>query len=150
MRSFLRWTIPIPDLSRDGPPMRVAAPQLAATEAARRWAALLQQIFVVDPLACPSCHGAMRIVACITQTSVTNQILTHFRTPAAREAHGAARSPPSPRAPASRSPSRATRTTRQAPARDGGHAAARQAALARSACAPYVPRIVGPPRLIFR
>lgn len=35
-------------------------------EAARRWAALLQQIFEVDPLRCPTCHGAMRIVAFIT------------------------------------------------------------------------------------
>jgi hypothetical protein len=38
-------------------------------------AALLQQIFEVDPLAGPTCHGAMRIVACITQASVIDQIL---------------------------------------------------------------------------
>ena len=31
------------------------------TEASRRWAALLQQIFVVDPVACPSCHGPLSI-----------------------------------------------------------------------------------------
>ena len=28
----------------------------------------------VDPLACPTCRGAMRIVACLTQTSVIDQI----------------------------------------------------------------------------
>ena len=37
-------------------------------EPARRWAALLaQQIFEVDPLRCPTCHDAMRILAFITQ-----------------------------------------------------------------------------------
>ena len=70
----------------DGPPTMVAAARRAPTEAARRWAALRQQIFEVDPLACPSCHGAMRTVAFITQTSGIDQILTHRRTRASREA----------------------------------------------------------------
>jgi Putative transposase len=48
-------------------PVIVPAPRIASTEAARRWAALLQQIFEVDPLACPTCHGTMRIVAFITR-----------------------------------------------------------------------------------
>lgn len=73
----------------EAPPVIIAATRLAPTEATRRWAALLQQIFEVNPLACPSCHGAMRIVAFITQTSVIDQILAHLRTRAAREAHGA-------------------------------------------------------------
>jgi hypothetical protein len=98
-----------------GPPAIVAAPRLAPTEASRRWATLLQQIFEVDPLACPTCHGAMRIVACITQTSVIDQILAHLRTRAAREAHAGARSPPSTRAPASRGASRAPRPFADAP-----------------------------------
>lgn len=93
----------------DGPPAMVAAARLAPTEAARRWATLLQQIFEVDPLVCPSCHGAMRIVAFITQTSVIDQILTHLRTRTAREAHAGPRSPPSTRAAASQSPARAPR-----------------------------------------
>lgn len=72
-------------------------------------AALLQQIFEVDPLACPTCHGPMRIVAFITQTSVIDQILTHLRPRAARESHAGPRSPPSTRAPASRGTTRAPR-----------------------------------------
>jgi hypothetical protein len=48
-----------------------------------RPAALLLQIFVVNPLACPSCYAAMRLVDCITQTSVFDQLLTHLRTRAA-------------------------------------------------------------------
>jgi hypothetical protein len=66
----------------DSPPAIVPARRLAPTEATRRWA----EIFEVDPLMCPSCHGAMRIVACITQPSVIDQILTHLRTRASRAA----------------------------------------------------------------
>ncbi|MDA1081673.1 MAG: transposase, partial [Gemmatimonadetes bacterium] len=85
----------------DTPPLIVPAPRLAPTEATRRWAALLQQIFEVDPLACPTCHGPMRVVAFITQASVIDRILAHLRTRAAREGHGGPRSPPSTRAPTS-------------------------------------------------
>jgi len=35
----------------DAPPMIIPAPRVAPTEATRRWAVLLQQIFEVDPLA---------------------------------------------------------------------------------------------------
>jgi hypothetical protein len=81
------------------PPAIVPAPPLAPTEASRRWAALLQQIFEVDPLACPTCRGPMRIIACITQASVIDQILAHLRPRAATATHAAARSPPSTRGP---------------------------------------------------
>jgi hypothetical protein len=96
----------------------VAALRLAPTEAARRWAALLQQIFEVDPLACPTCHGAMRIVACITQTSVIDQILTHLRTRAAHATHAGARRPPRrgpPRAEGSHAPHARPSTRRRSP-----------------------------------
>lgn len=73
-----------------------------------------QQIFEVDPLACPSCHGAMRIVAFITQASVIDQILSHLRTRATREAHaGPRRAPPRPGPP--RGASRAPRPPADAP-----------------------------------
>jgi hypothetical protein len=90
-------------------PAIVSAPRLAPTEASRRWAALLQQIFEVDPLACPACHGVMRIVAFITRSSVIDQILTHLRTRAARESNAGPRSPPSTRAPVSRGASHVPR-----------------------------------------
>jgi len=101
-----------------GPPAIVPAPRLAPSEATRRWAALLQQIFEVDPLACPTCQGAMRIVACITQASVINRILTHLRTraaPAAHTAHAGARSPPSTRARPSRGTARCASPSADAP-----------------------------------
>jgi len=69
------------------PPVIVPAPRLAPTEATRRWAALLQQLFEFDPLTCPTCRSPMRIVAFITQASVIDQILAHLRTRAATAAH---------------------------------------------------------------
>ena len=89
----------------------------APTEAARRWAeALLPQIFEVASLACPSCHGAMRVVAFITHTSVIDQILTHLRTRAAHASHaGVTVGPAGPgspaRTPAERPSRRASETT---------------------------------------
>jgi hypothetical protein len=52
----------------------LVVPKLAPTEAPRRWAALLRQIFEVDPLACPRCAGPMRIVACITQSPLVGAV----------------------------------------------------------------------------
>ena len=54
---------------------------------------------VYEPLACPTCRGPMRIIACITQPSVIDQILTHLRPRASAAAPGRARSPPSTRRP---------------------------------------------------
>ena len=161
-------------------------------------AALLQQIFEIDPLACSACHDAMRIVAFITQTSVIDQILAHFRARTARESHAGPLSPyqrgptragarhtPSARPPTPRPPHEyaplerpatpwgrsafaalpprvrlvpaglghpemiAVRTALKAPERDGGHAAARHAAPAKSPIALYARRIVDRPRLKF-
>jgi hypothetical protein len=78
-------------------------------------ATLLQQMFEVDPLACPTCRGAMRLVAFITQAAVIDQILTPLCTRAAHAAHADARSPPSTRAPASRGTARAPRPFADAP-----------------------------------
>ena len=79
----------------DSPAPLVPAPRLPPTEATRRWAALLQEIFEVDPLVCPQCAGSMRIVAFITQSTVIDQILTHLRTRSAPGNRPGARSPPS-------------------------------------------------------
>ena len=66
-------------------------------------------------ISCPTCHGTMRVVACLTQASVIDQILAHLRARAAREAHAGPRSPPSTRAPASRNTSRTPRPSADAP-----------------------------------
>ena len=77
-------------------------------------AALLPQSFEVDPLACPTSRGPMRIIACITQRSVIDQILAPLRPRAVTATHAAARSLASTRRPsgpgATRRPAAAHRT----------------------------------------
>ena len=54
----------------DGGPMPVpvAAPEpLPLREARRRWAELLRRLYEVNPLVCPACGGAMRLLAFITE-----------------------------------------------------------------------------------
>jgi len=48
-------------------------------EARRRWAALIQRVFEVDPLECPECGGMMRVISFIErrQTDVIERILRH-------------------------------------------------------------------------
>jgi len=71
-------------------PIEVAEPEaLPLGEARRRWAELLRRIYEVDPLACPACGGAMRILAFITERAVIDRILAHLR-----RARDAARGPP--------------------------------------------------------
>ena len=48
-------------------------------EARRRWAELLRRLYGVDPLACPACGGAMRLLAVITEGAVIDRILAHVR-----------------------------------------------------------------------
>jgi hypothetical protein len=67
----------------------VVAPALAPTEATRRWAALLRQIFEVDPLVCPRCGASMRIIAFITEPRVITKTLRHLAAKTADQ-----RSPP--------------------------------------------------------
>ena len=93
----------------EAPPVIIPAPRLAPTEASRRWATLLQQMFEVNPLVCPTCHGPMRVVAFITQPSVIDQILTHLRTRASRSGARRAAEPPIDAGP--REPGGVTRPT---------------------------------------
>ena len=88
-----------------GPPPVAEPVPLPLREARRRWAELLRQIFEVDPLRCPQCGAAMRIIAFITQRAVIDRILDHLRR-ARDSARGPPKTPPSParRGRASRKP----------------------------------------------
>ena len=44
----------------------------------RNWARLIQKIYQVDPLLCPKCHGAMKIIAFIEEEPVIRKILVHL------------------------------------------------------------------------
>jgi hypothetical protein len=42
------------------------------------WARMIKKVFEVDPLECPNCHQAMRIISCIDQGNVIYKILYHL------------------------------------------------------------------------
>ncbi len=44
----------------------------------RNWARLIQKIYEVDPLICPKCQGAMRVIGSIDDPSVIRAILEHL------------------------------------------------------------------------
>ena len=44
----------------------------------KSWARLIQKIYEVDPLVCPKCKGAMRIISSIEEPSVIRAILDHL------------------------------------------------------------------------
>jgi hypothetical protein len=44
----------------------------------RNWARLIQKIYEVDPLICPKCQGAMRVISSIEDPSVIRAILEHL------------------------------------------------------------------------
>ena len=48
-------------------------------QARKRWAALIKQVYEVDPLSCPKCGAEMKIIAFIEgrQTAVVEKILRH-------------------------------------------------------------------------
>jgi len=76
----------------------VASEDATLTDLERRalrrvWAALIRRIYEVDPLVCPRCGKAMRIIAFITEPKLIGKILRHLETNAAE-----GRSPPPPRA----------------------------------------------------
>jgi hypothetical protein len=74
------------------PVVEAEAVSPALHEVRRRWAELLRRIFEVDPLRCPRCGDAMRVVGFITHPPVIDRIITHLRRPAPQARH--ARAPP--------------------------------------------------------
>ena len=61
------------------PPPAVLAPTDADARALRRrWAQLIRRIYEADPLVCPRCGEAMRIIAFVTAPRVIDKILKHL------------------------------------------------------------------------
>jgi hypothetical protein len=50
-----------------------------AREARQGWAALIKQVYAADPICCPKCGSAMKIISFIErhQTGVIGKILRH-------------------------------------------------------------------------
>lgn len=55
----------------------VATP--GAKQARKRWAALIKQVYEIDPLSCPQCGAEMKIISFIKrdQSEVIEKILRH-------------------------------------------------------------------------
>ena len=60
----------------------------------RRWVALIKKVYELDPLICPKCGGAMKIIAFIMEAAVIRKILEHIGEYAPPE-----RAPPNARSP---------------------------------------------------
>ena len=53
----------------------------------RNWARLIQKIYEVDPLICPKCWGAIRIISSIEEPSVIRALLFMFKNGDAQLGH---------------------------------------------------------------
>jgi hypothetical protein len=63
----------------DGAVAYILEPQISDNAFRKNRARLIQKIYEVDPLVCPSCQGAMRVIAVIEDQEVIRKILTHLR-----------------------------------------------------------------------
>jgi hypothetical protein len=67
-----------PELPEGG--VTIVEPEaFSRSDARRRWAELIRLVYEVDPLACPHCGGAMRVIALIQEPAVIDKILGHLR-----------------------------------------------------------------------
>ena len=62
----------------DSPAPKINEPLASKKEFRRNWARLIQKIYEVDPLLCPKCGGAMRVIAFIEERAVIEKILKHL------------------------------------------------------------------------
>ena len=62
----------------DGAVAYILEPPMADKAFRKNWARLIQKIYEVDLLVCPSCRGGMRVIAVIEEQEVIRKILTHL------------------------------------------------------------------------
>lgn len=67
------------DTSENKIPVPMGEDFPARKELRKRWAALIQKVYEVDPLCCPRCGSTMRILAYIDQWEVILRILKHLK-----------------------------------------------------------------------
>jgi hypothetical protein len=51
---------------------------ISSTAFRRNWARLIQKIYEIDPLLCPKCQGAMKVIAFIEDDKIIKKILKHL------------------------------------------------------------------------
>ncbi|MDX9788743.1 MAG: transposase [Desulfobacterales bacterium] len=52
--------------------------EMSSKEFRRNWARLIQKVYEVDPLVCPKCQGAIKIISIIDQPEIIQKILLHL------------------------------------------------------------------------
>jgi len=63
------------------------------------WAQRLKRVFGIDIETCPGCAGTVRIIACIEDQEVIDNILTHIDTGSVQSSGPGALPPPTPAPP---------------------------------------------------
>jgi hypothetical protein len=56
----------------------ILEPDGSSKESRKNWARLIQKIYEVDPLTCPKCSGAMKVISVIEDEEVIKKILKHL------------------------------------------------------------------------
>ncbi|MBN1850573.1 MAG: hypothetical protein JW932_18535 [Deltaproteobacteria bacterium] len=51
---------------------------VSSKEYRKNWARLIQKIYEVDPLTCPKCSGAMKVISVIENEAIIKKILKHL------------------------------------------------------------------------
>jgi hypothetical protein len=59
-------------------PLRIVEDELRRIPS-KGWAAMIRKVYEVDPMVCPPCGGAMRVVAFLTEYAVVDKIINHLR-----------------------------------------------------------------------
>ena len=59
-------------------PLRIVEEELRRVPS-KGWAAMIRKVYEVDPLTCPRCGGAMRVVAFLTEHAVVDRIIDHLK-----------------------------------------------------------------------
>ena len=63
---------------KDEPSTAIITNDISSKESRRNWARLIQKIYETDPLVCPKCQGAMRIIGFIEDFDIIKRILHHL------------------------------------------------------------------------
>ena len=50
----------------------------APCQESKTWARLIQKIYETDPLCCPKCFGAMKVISVIEDHEIVKKILKHL------------------------------------------------------------------------
>ena len=59
-------------------PLRIVEDELRRLPS-KGWAAMIRKVYEVDPMLCPKCGGAMKVLAFLTNFSVVDRIIDHLK-----------------------------------------------------------------------